>query len=274
MDILEKNNEKIYCDVSVIIPCYNCSSTIERSINSILNQTKLPRELILVDDKSTDNTLEIINNLAKKHQDISFIILSLSENSGPGSARNVAWDIASQTWLAFLDADDIWHPQKLEIQLEYLKSDPEVFLSGHRTEVYAGEFIKYDISICFKSFIINKISMIISNRFPTRSVVVRKDIPYRFKEKGYYSEDYKLWLELVFLKKKCTYLDITLAYSFKPEYSKGGLSGHLIKHEKGELETIKIIYQKRYINFLTYLLFSTFSFMKFLRRLIISKFFQ
>ncbi|WP_162143093.1 glycosyltransferase family 2 protein [Pedobacter glucosidilyticus] len=272
MDVLEKNKEKIYCDVSVIIPCYNCSSTIERSINSILNQTRLPREVILVDDKSTDNTLEILNHLAKKHEEIPLIILSLSENSGPGIARNRGWKRAKYPWLAFLDADDLWHSQKLEIQTNVLGLHPDVYLCGHNSDVYSEfQTIPKEINFSVSSININK--MLISNRFPTRSVMLRKDLDFKFGGKDV-TEDYLLWLQIIADGYKAVKVDLILAYSLRPEFSKGGYSGQLWKHELRELRALRQLYSSSKIPFYKYFFFLGFSFMKFLRRLIIAKFFQ
>ena len=70
-------NNKNYADISVIIPCYNSYKTIERALNSVVNQSLLPREIILVDDCSTNKTLELLNNFKKNNLKYNIIILSL-----------------------------------------------------------------------------------------------------------------------------------------------------------------------------------------------------
>ena len=122
-----------YLPVSVIIPCYRCAVTIERAVDSVLNQTQVPEEIILVDDFSDDGsaTISYLKNLKQKYQKFNIQILSLEKNQGPGSARNEAWKIASQPYIAFLDADDSWYPNKLELQYSWMKSHPEVLLTAH-----------------------------------------------------------------------------------------------------------------------------------------------
>ena len=101
-------NNKNYADISVIIPCYNSYKTIERALNSVVNQSLLPREIILVDDCSNDKTLELLNNFKKNNLEYNIIILSLEKNVGAASARNRAWDIAKSYVIAFLDIEDSW----------------------------------------------------------------------------------------------------------------------------------------------------------------------
>ena len=108
--------------VSVIIPCYRCADTIKRALGSVIAQTLPPEEIILIDDFSNDDgvTLTTLNYLRQMHQKTSIKIVLLDKNSGPGSARNAGWKEASQPYLAFLDADDSWHPKKLEIQYQWM----------------------------------------------------------------------------------------------------------------------------------------------------------
>ena len=97
--------------ISVIIPTYNRKHTLNRAIHSVLSQTSQPREIIAVDDGSTDGTKEW---LAKMYPAIRYIHQS---NSGVSAARNVGIKTAQGDWLAFLDSDDEWLPQKLERQV-------------------------------------------------------------------------------------------------------------------------------------------------------------
>lgn len=98
------------CIVSVIIPVYNSAHTILRAINSVLNQTFVDYEVIIIDDGSTDNTKELIANIKE-------VNYSYQNNMGASSARNHGAHLAKGKLLAFLDADDAWHPQKLELQV-------------------------------------------------------------------------------------------------------------------------------------------------------------
>ena len=104
---------------SILIPTYNCEKFIGETLQSVLNQSYSNWEIILVDDASTDNTVAVIKEFA---QDDSRIKLTqLENNSGNGFARNVALQKASGRYIAFLDADDLWAPLKLEKQISFLQ---------------------------------------------------------------------------------------------------------------------------------------------------------
>lgn len=104
--------------VSVIMPAYNCEDYIGESIETVLQQTYHNLELIIVDDCSTDRTLEIVNKYAALDDRIS--VLYMEKNSGAALARNYAVQTAKGSYLAFLDSDDTWIPEKLEKQICFM----------------------------------------------------------------------------------------------------------------------------------------------------------
>jgi len=106
--------------VSVIIPSYNCGSYLAEAIQSALGQTRPPFEVIVVDDGSTDDSLETARSFGPPVQVVS------QPNSGVSRARNRAIELASGDWLAFLDADDVWVPEKLERQLSAVEGRDDV----------------------------------------------------------------------------------------------------------------------------------------------------
>ena len=101
--------------VSVIIPCFNSQSTIGDAIRSVINQTYPIHEIIVVDDGSTDNSA----NFVSEH--FPMVTLIKQANMGVSKARNVGIQSATGKWVAFVDADDIWLPDKLRLQFEELK---------------------------------------------------------------------------------------------------------------------------------------------------------
>lgn len=107
--------------VSILIPTYNTEKFIRATIESVQNQTYQNWEMILVDDASTDQTVKIISDFAEKDKRIK--LFKLAENSGNGFARNAALEKASGKYIAFLDADDLWFPTKLEKQIQFLKTN-------------------------------------------------------------------------------------------------------------------------------------------------------
>lgn len=104
--------------VSIITPVYNSEKFIKDTISSVLNQTYTNWEMILVDDCSTDNSAQIINEYVKK--DSRFKYIKLEQNSGAAVARNRAIKEAKGRFLAFLDSDDIWEPEKLDLQIKFM----------------------------------------------------------------------------------------------------------------------------------------------------------
>jgi glycosyltransferase involved in cell wall biosynthesis len=130
MELLVENQKNI-ARVSVVIPCYRCADTIERAVMSVAEQTLKPYEVILVEDCSGDYTLDVLYSLQSQF-DVDWIkIIPLKVNSGPGTARNVGWNASQQDYIAFLDADDSWHPQKIEIQYGWMVKNSDVDMTGH-----------------------------------------------------------------------------------------------------------------------------------------------
>ncbi len=112
-------NDKRYF-VSVIIPVYNGESFIMEALESVLRQDCLPKEIIVVDDGSTDQTAKILSDLP------GGIRYFRQKNQGPASARNRGILTAKEPILAFLDIDDLWVPNKLSTQINYMAQHPEI----------------------------------------------------------------------------------------------------------------------------------------------------
>lgn len=114
--------------VSVIIPVYNCARYLPQAIESVLDQTYQPLEIIVVDDGSTDKTAQIATRFSEK---IRYIY---QENSGPSTARNTGIRSAKGEIITFLDADDLWSKNKLQLQLTYLAKNPSSEVIIGRTQ--------------------------------------------------------------------------------------------------------------------------------------------
>ncbi len=259
--------------VSVIIPCYRCEDTIKRALDSVIAQTLPPEEIILIDDFSNDDgvNLAALNQLGQGHQKTSIKIVRLDKNSGPGSARNAGWKEASQPYLAFLDADDSWHSKKLEIQYQWMAAHPDVVLSGHQSIKISENVALPELPESLLVRRVNKYSLLFSNRFPTRSVMVKREVSYRFLPEKRYAEDYLLWLTIVFNGQQAWFLNSPMAYSFKEDFGDGGLTGNLWKTQLGVLDTYHRIFSAGFISIFMLILVSGFSFFKYLRRLGITK---
>ena len=112
--------------VSAVIPAYNCQDYIKRCINSVLAQTQLPDEIIVVNDGSTDKTLEILDEYIDK------ITVITQPNSGEGAARNTGIRSAKSDFIAFLDSDDEWLPDYIQTQMQILENNHDlVWVAGN-----------------------------------------------------------------------------------------------------------------------------------------------
>ena len=109
--------------VSIITPSFNSARFIAECIDSVLSQTYANWELLIVDDSSSDNSIELI----KKYSDNRIILIALEENVGAAEARNIAIRKATGKYIAFLDADDIWLPTKLEDQIYFMQEKDIAF---------------------------------------------------------------------------------------------------------------------------------------------------
>jgi hypothetical protein len=267
-----KSEARAAASVSVVIPCFNCSSTIGRSVESVLQQTLTALEIILVNDASTDRTAEIILEIYKKNSRIIKII-SLSENGGAARARNIGWDSAVGDYVAFLDSDDTWHYEKLRVQMEFMAKNVDISISGHaisqEEETSFQETYKLTES---KVYIVRKNSLLFSNPFSTTSsVVIKRDAPFRFPENQRYSEDFSLWLQFAFSGHGVAYIKQSLGFVHKPLWGHSGLSSHLLKMERGELINFIGLNKKGKISAPLMFAAISWSLLKFFRRIIYVK---
>ncbi|MDB9372549.1 glycosyltransferase family 2 protein [Nodularia sphaerocarpa] len=112
--------------VTVIIPVYNYANYIAATLDSVFAQTYRPIEVIVVDDGSTDNSAEIV----RAYPEVQYFYQS---NQGVSVARNVAIAAAKGEFLAFLDADDLWKPDKLSLQIAYMLENPDIGITGTKS---------------------------------------------------------------------------------------------------------------------------------------------
>lgn len=257
--------------VSVIIPCFRCERTIARAVESVIGQTLSPMEILLIEDYSGDqgNTLDALYSLQQKYKDGAIKVIPLDRNSGAAVARNRGWDEAAQPYIAFLDADDAWHPRKLEIQYKWLEAHPEVAFCGHLIEVVSSisKIGKPIGAISFRK--IKRNEWLFSCRFSTISVMMRRDLPFRFTLGKRYAEDYLLWLRIALNGHDAWRLEVPLAFCFKPLYGSGGLTNNLWEAEIGVLDTYKRICQDELISYVSYYGLALFSLLKYLRRMVL-----
>lgn len=259
-------------NVSVIIPCYQCKDSIGRAVSSIFKQTLRPSEIILIDDASNDGTLEVLHELVKKYPDWIKLI-DLKINVGAAGARNKGWTAAIQPYIAFLDADDSWHPEKIRIQYEYMLANQSVAVSGHCCDVFNRRDAYFNIPPALFVKKIEPISLVFKNCFSTPTVMLKQELPFRFSEDKRFAEDFYLWQQIAFAGLLISRIELPLAYVYKKLYGEGGLSAQLWKMEKGELDNFHRLYASGVISGGLFYIGYSFSFLKFLKR-IFEKFFQ
>lgn len=258
-------------NVSVVIPCFNSTSTIERALDSVKNQTMVPLEVILVDDCGHDDLSKFIDTIKYKY--ISLFDLKLivtEENGGAGTARNLGWNNAVGEYVAFLDSDDSWLSEKLELQFQYFEKYSDLILLGtnHYIESEDNKFVEENLVKTEDQYIeIDNFSQLIKNRFATSTVILKRDINFRFKYSKRYSEDFLLWNQIVMSGLKAIVLDKHTCIYHKPMYGSSGLSSHMPKMFRGELSTYKTLYKQGYYSYLSLYFLLIFSCIKYGRRL-------
>lgn len=181
--------------VSVIIPTYNSAKYIIETINSIINQTVAPFEIIVVDDGSTDETGLLLES--RFGDKIHYIY---QENRGPAPARNTGIRNARGNLIAFIDADDLWLPQKLEKQIIYLKDNPEIALVYTNLYLFSDEGIKSPVKFR-PHYGDGFLHLLRRNYIATSTVLVKKEC---FDKLGLFderpeieaAEDYEMWLRI------------------------------------------------------------------------------
>lgn len=181
--------------VSAVIPAFNAARHVNQAIDSVLAQTYTNNEIIVIDDGSSDDTLEKLESYGDKVTIINQL------NKGVSSARNAGIMAARGEWVAFLDADDYWEPEKLARQVNYVRQNPDVVMV-HTGKKLFGEHgtIEYNkIPFHLSRQSANLRSLLIRNCVNTSSVMVRRDVVVKagmFDVALKQCEDQDLWLRI------------------------------------------------------------------------------
>ena len=215
--------------ISVIIPTYNRKKTLARAIRSVLNQSFSPFEILIIDDGSNDGTEEWVK---ANFQNIKYIY---QNNHGVSSARNIGIENAYGDWVAFLDSDDEWLPNKLYKQVKAIDSNPEVKFF-HTNEIWIRNGVRVNQMKKHKKYggyIFEKCLDIC--RISPSSVLIKKEVLDNigvFDESLRVCEDYDLWLRIT-SKYPVVFLDEPLIYKY------GGHADQLSKVNDG-IESYRI----------------------------------
>lgn len=183
--------------ISIVMPAYNAAEYITPTIRSVLGQTHKNWELIVVDDCSTDATAELVESFAS--QDARVRLIRLDRNHGaPAGPRNIGVREAVGEWVAFLDADDVWHPQKLECQLRVLELTGSKFCSTQMVDFSDLDALTFRPITSYTVEEISLLKQLIKFRTPTSSVLAHRDLIHRhpFNEDPRFKarEDLDCWL--------------------------------------------------------------------------------
>lgn len=214
--------------ISVIIPAYQSESFIARSIRSAQRQTLRPLEIIVVDDGSKDNT-------AHAAQDCGELVTVIRQaNGGPAAARNHGASVARGEWLAFLDADDAWLPEKLQRQVAALEDNISLihsYCTVDRSSYHALDYSTFDSlwtqnSVCTSSVLLRRQDFDAVGGFdPDRSIMA--------------VEDYNLWLRLLHRGCRFKVLREPLVEYTPAENNLSGQFGRMVRSELSNVEKIR-----------------------------------
>lgn len=226
--------------VTAILPYYNSSSTIERALASIAGQSSPPAEIIVIDDASPgDGESAALDDIAAKWPATAppLRIVHRDVNNGPATARNYGWELARTEWIAFCDADDVWHPDKLALQGRV--ADGADLLLAPRVSGPASLPGRVDRPIGSRR--LTRWQLLAWNRVVTSSVVLRRDLPVRFTEGRSHSEDYELWLRIVLAGRVAREVPFPLVATQIEVADGQGLSSNLPAMIAGEYETYRLV---------------------------------
>lgn len=252
--------------ISVIIPLYNAENTIEKALVSIKNQT-FPMEnmeVLVINDGSTDNSREVVERFIKENPNVKISIVN-QENRGVSTTRNVGLKMAKGEYVALLDADDEWLPEKIEKQFFYLQHKDIDFISSlmKNYKLLPPYRVGTDnlAEVTFRK-------LLIRNGIPTPTVLFKRqileDIGY-FDEKQNYAEDAQYWLRIS--EKYKMYIlceSLVIAGGGKRTFGVSGLSANLKEMEKGFQKNLKDMYNAKRISYWEYVGYRIFYKMKYL----------
>jgi glycosyltransferase involved in cell wall biosynthesis len=244
--------------ISVVIPAYNAAACITSAIQSCMQQTMQPHEIIVIDDASTDNTCDVLT----RYKDVR--LLKQATNQGPSAARNRGIAEATGDVIAFLDSDDTWLPEKLAAVYDIFSKHDEVVYLGHPYMLSAEQKSARTNNLSTLSYT----SVLLKNPYQPSCLAIRKGMPLRFDESYRYCEDHELSIRVAY-QYKVHWLADAYTVLGRPQLSTGGASANIWKMRKGELRLYSSIY-KQNILFLPLIPFLwIFNIGKMIRRLIL-----
>lgn len=260
--------------ISVIVPMYNSEKTIKRVLESINDQSfkNCIVEIIVVNDGSNDESEKVVEEyIASKDDNIIKIINT--ENGGVSKARNLGMKSSIGNWIALVDSDDIWHQNKLELQINEIMKHNEIDFIGTQWQNKPSTILGKKINTLYK---LNLKKLCIKMLPQTSTVLFKKEIFNEiggYDENQKYAEDGNFFLKIADNDYQMYYLPIkTIDYGDgKRGFGDSGLSANLKEMYKGNLKNINELKNKHSITILFYVILRLFYILKYLRRIIITK---
>ncbi|MGA0164282.1 MAG: glycosyltransferase family 2 protein, partial [Bdellovibrionota bacterium] len=239
-----------------ITPCFNSEKYISDTIESVLSQTLTDFEMLVIDDGSSDTSVEIIKSYSERDSRVR--LLRLEKNQGPGAARNLGISEARGRFIAFLDSDDLWHSEKLEKQIRFMISNGYEFtytryqrldMSGRLRDAASN----FPSEVCYEDLL--KFNPIGCLTAVYDSEALGKVLMPLIRKR----QDYALWLKLLRLGARAYGLDESLAiYRLRPG-SVSGSKWHLVKYNWHVLRTLERLNPAKALLFLSIYAFKKWS---------------
>jgi glycosyltransferase involved in cell wall biosynthesis len=231
-------------EVSVVMPCFNASETIGRALESVASQTFQVREIIVVDDGSADlgSTRAVIDMWARR---LPLVFIAHERNLGAAAARNTALRNATSAFVAFLDADDVWMPQKIAVQLEVMLRE-KALICGHRyvSEIRSSVAAMAPCELKAKRIVLRH--FLFRNIYSTPTVMIDRRPFIGFDEALRRCDDYHCWITNISSNGRAFFIDAPLAGGFKPAIGSGGLTGAVYAMHTAFVEaTLKLYKESR-----------------------------
>lgn len=238
--------------ISVVIPLYNADKTIIRALDSIRNQT-LPCALFevwVINDGSTDNSKSLVKSYINKYPELKINLIN-KENAGVSSARNMGMRLATAEYIALLDADDEWLPQKIEKQCEYLRNEHlDIDLLSSR---YNEKPLLFPYATAEKLSKVTFRKMLFRNEVQPSTVIFKKKILQKlifFDENQHYAEDANYWLRLTeYFSLYILNENLVTAGGGKRTFGVSGLSANLREMARGFQKNLSDMYRAKRISF-------------------------
>jgi glycosyltransferase involved in cell wall biosynthesis len=239
---------------SVVVPMFNSRFTIERALTSAIGQGYQPSEVILVDDGSSDDTLAVVASISAGMRKPPVRVIALGANQGPAYARNVGWEAAQGDYVAFLDADDEWFPEKLRVQAQLLNETRAVLLGQRYPSLQRGGPPVAKVG---------RRQILMRNMFWTPTVVIRRDIPERFPELMRYCEDHLLYSVVTLRYDRSYHMSRAVIHEHKLPLAEAGLSRSLVRMQWGSWQTYRELRRRGHISASEYMFYELLSTAKF-----------